>query len=197
MSPQSARTESELALRGAPPGALCDRALDMLHIAPSQVGSCSKSARGCAPAAALAQPLLNLADRLLAKRHCQMLKRGKGFKRLAAAERHQLLIAVKTLRYTTEFFQGLYPAKRSKYYLAALRDLQDGGGHLNDVVVAEHLLADLTANALSGSGACQLERAAGKVIGWYDRALLSHEPAMRRNWNSFAARKPFWSRTGS
>jgi inorganic triphosphatase YgiF len=144
--------------------------------------------------AALDQPLLALADTLLAKRHRQALKRGKGFGKLATAERHQLRIAVKKLRYTTEFFRGLYPAKRSKGYLAALRDLQESLGHLNDVAVAEHLLADLTKASPPGSGARQLERAAGKVIGWYDRALLDVEPEMRRTWKSFAATAPFWNK---
>src|SRR3546814_7914325 len=81
---------------------------------------------------ALAQPLVALADALLAKRHRQALKRGRGFAKLPTAERHQLRIAVKKLRYTTEFFRGLYPPKRSKGYLAALRDLQESLGHLND-----------------------------------------------------------------
>jgi inorganic triphosphatase YgiF len=144
--------------------------------------------------AALDQPLLALADTLLAKRHRQVLKRGKGFGKLAIAERHQLRIAVKKLRYTTEFFRGLYPARRSKGYLAALRDLQESLGHLNDVAVAEHLLADLTKASPPGSGARRLERAAGKVIGWYDRALLDFEPDMRRTWKSFAATDPFWNK---
>ncbi len=143
---------------------------------------------------ALDQPLLELADKLLAKRHRQVLKRGKGFKHLATAERHQLRIAVKKLRYTTEFFRSLYPAKRSKSYLAALRALQESLGHLNDVAVAEHLLADLTEKSPPGSGARQLERAAGKVIGWYARALLDFEPDMRRTWKSFAATEPFWNK---
>ncbi len=144
--------------------------------------------------AALEQPLLALADKLLAKRHRHVMKRGKGFKKLTTAERHELRIAVKKLRYTTEFFRGLYPAKRSKDYLAALRGLQESLGHLNDVAVAEHLLADLTENAPPGSGARKLERAAGKVIGWYSRALLDFEPQMRQTWKAFAATKPFWNK---
>jgi inorganic triphosphatase YgiF len=143
---------------------------------------------------ALEQPLLALADKLLAKRHRQVMKLGKGFKKLTIAERHELRIAVKKLRYATEFFRGLYPAKRSKDYLAALRGLQESLGHLNDVAVAEHLLADLTENSPPGSGARKLERAAGKVIGWYSRALLDFEPEMRQTWKAFAATDPFWNK---
>jgi inorganic triphosphatase YgiF len=151
-------------------------------------------ALGAAQDEALAQPLVALADRLLALRHRQVLKRGKGFKKLATAERHELRIAVKKLRYTTEFFRGLYPTRRSKGYLAALRDLQESLGHLNDVAVAEHLLTSLSGKSARSHGARRLERATGKVIGWYDRALLDFEPDMRRTWKSFAAAKPFWNK---
>jgi triphosphatase len=140
------------------------------------------------------QSLIDLADKLLAKRHRQVKKRGKGFKELTTAERHELRIAVKKLRYTTEFFRGLYPSKRSKSYLAAQRGLQESLGHLNDVAVAEHLLAELTAGLPSGSDRQRVERAAGKVIGWYDRALLDFEPEMRQTWKDFAATEPFWNK---
>lgn len=151
---------------------------------------------GLTPAqrAALDQPLITLADALLAKRHRQVMKRGKGFKTLPAEKRHELRIAVKKLRYTTEFFRDLYPAKHEKAYLAALRDLQESLGHLNDVAVAEGLLLNLTEASPPGSGARQLERAAGKVIGWYARALLDFEPEMRHTWKSFAATAPYWNK---
>lgn len=153
------------------------------------------AALAAAQEAALAQPIVALADRLLAKRHRQVLKRGKGFAKLATAERHELRIAVKKLRYTTEFFRSLYPAKHSKGYLAALRDLQESLGHLNDVAVAEHLLASLSGKPARGRSARRLERAIGMVLGWYDRALLDVEPELRRTWKSFAATKPFWSKS--
>ena len=141
---------------------------------------------------ALNQPLVQLGKALLAKRHRQVLKRGKGFKRLPTAERHELRIAVKKLRYTTEFFRDLFPAKRAKPYIAALRDLQESLGHLNDVAVAEHLLAELTQSAGHSKAGAKLHRAAGLVAGWYDRALLDFEPEMQRTWKSFAATAPFW-----
>src|SRR3546814_15892360 len=99
---------------------------------------------------ALAQPLVALTDALLAKRHRQALKRGRGFAKLPTAERHQLRIAVKKLRYTTAFFRGLYPPKRSKGYLAALRDLQASPGHLNHVAVAQPFLVNLTEQSPPG-----------------------------------------------
>ena len=70
--------------------------------------------------------------------------------------------------------------------------LQESLGHLNDVAVAEHLLAELTQAAGRGKAAAQGQQAAGQMIGWYDRALLDFEPDMRRTWKSFAASTPFW-----
>src|SRR3546814_1425955 len=61
-----------------------------------------EATREAAREMALAQPLVALADALLAKRHRQALKRGRGFAKLPTAERHQLRIAVKKLGYTTE-----------------------------------------------------------------------------------------------
>ncbi|MEO3430667.1 CHAD domain-containing protein [Pelagibius sp. CAU 1746] len=145
-------------------------------------------------AKALKRPLPDLAAALQTRRHRKTLKLGKGFKTLSAAERHRLRIAVKQLRYTTEFLRGLYPAKRARRYLAALHDLQDSLGHLNDVTIAEHLLAELTRNAGRGKAAGQLHQAAGRMVGWYGRALLDFEPDMRRTWKSFAASDPFWKK---
>ena len=59
---------------------------------------------------------------------------------LSAEHRHELRIAVKKLRYLAEFYQPLFPRKHSKPYLAALKDLQDGLGHLNDIAVASRLI---------------------------------------------------------
>jgi hypothetical protein len=53
---------------------------------------------------------------------------------------------------------------------------------------------NLTEAAAPGSGARQVERAVGKVIGWYDRALMDVEPEMRHRWKSFAATDPFWNK---
>ena len=45
------------------------------------------------------------------------LRLGRGFAELTPAERHRLRIALKKLRYTAEFFQGLYGKKRTRAYL--------------------------------------------------------------------------------
>ena len=57
-------------------------------------------------AAWLDRPIVDFADRLLAKRHRKALKLGRDFAGLAPEERHRLRIALKKLRYATEFFDS-------------------------------------------------------------------------------------------
>jgi triphosphatase len=52
-------------------------------------------------------------------------------------------IAAKKVRYATEFFQSLYPAKRVQPFVKALTTLQDRLGWLNDAAVATGLLQHL------------------------------------------------------
>ena len=76
----------------------------------------------------LERPIVDFAAHVLGKRQRKALKLGRDFGELSAKERHQVRIALKKLRYATEFFSALYPRKRAKPYLAALKELQDGLG---------------------------------------------------------------------
>ena len=114
------------------------------------------------------------------------------FAQLSADERHRLRIALKKLRYATEFFEALYPKKHTKPYLAALKDLQDGLGHLNDVAVAQRLIdslvverdAERRGDGLSGPLAwCWVGTPAASPT-W---SLQSCVPG-----SEFAERPPFW-----
>jgi CHAD domain-containing protein len=57
-----------------------------------------------------------------------------------AAQRHRLRIAAKKLRYTVEFFQSLFERKSARIYAAALAEMQDTLGKLNDCATARRLL---------------------------------------------------------
>ena len=59
---------------------------------------------------------------------------------LDMAQLHALRIKAKKLRYSAEFFAGLYPGKVTKPYLAALSEVQEQLGNLNDIRVAVRLL---------------------------------------------------------
>lgn len=139
-------------------------------------------------------PLAELADALLAKRHRQALKRGKRFAKLDTERRHDVRIALKKLRYAAEFFSGLYGAKKTKPFLKALAGLQDRLGHLNDVAVAERLLASAIESHAGRRGVNDLRVGAGTVLGWHARGVADEEPHIVRDWEAFADAKPFWGR---
>jgi triphosphatase len=140
----------------------------------------------------LERPVRDFAAHVLRKRQRKALKLGQRFDELSAKERHQVRIALKKLRYATEFFAALFPKKRAKRYLAALKELQDGLGHLNDVAVAEQLIGTLIAQAKPGADRAHLRGAAGLVLGWHARGVADLEPATLSAWKAFADRKPFW-----
>jgi CHAD domain-containing protein len=145
--------------------------------------------------AMLFSPVTELADRLLAKRRRNALKRGAHFAGQSAAHRHELRIALKKLRYATEFFRSLYDRKSVQRYLRRLTELQTALGHLNDVASATELVTQLK----TGGGAGDLAEwgdAAGKVIGWHARDLREFEPRVRKDWKTFAATSPFWAPAG-
>jgi inorganic triphosphatase YgiF len=136
----------------------------------------------------LARPITDFAGKLLKKRRHQALAKGKNFDDLPTAERHELRIAMKKLRYSVEFFRPLYEKVAVKPFLDRVKALQDDLGLLNDVAVAEGLLTDLMARP----GKRDIGGAAGLVIGWHARGVGSAEPALRRDWKAFAEAYPFW-----
>ena len=139
------------------------------------------------------RPIVELADHLLSKRHKAVLKLGDGFADLPTEKRHEVRIALKKLRYATEFFRSLYGQKKVKPYLNALSGLQNTIGHLNDVAVAGRLLDELTgaANGPANERAA-LQRAAGTVIGWHEHGVAVLEPQIVADWHEFADAQSFW-----
>jgi CHAD domain-containing protein len=90
-------------------------------------------------------PIEIFASEQLQRRWRKVRKRGKQIEQLDARKRHELRIQVKKLRYAAEFFGGLFQGKkakkRRKKFVAALEQLQDGLGDLNDIMVDERLIA--------------------------------------------------------
>ena len=143
-------------------------------------------------------PMHGEARRQLRKRHRQVIKLGRGFAALSPDARHRLRIAIKKVRYLTEFYQPLYPRKRSKPYLVALKSLQDGLGHLNDVAVVSRLIdsalesRQVDQTAQTAEAEMSLRTGAGLVIGWHSRGAVDGEDDLRARWQAFRRAKPFW-----
>jgi CHAD domain-containing protein len=140
----------------------------------------------------LDEPIQKLARRVLRKRHDAALKLGRDFSKLSAEQRHQLRIALKKLRYTADFFRSLYPKKQAKPYFRALARMQNCLGHLNDVVVAEHLLERMTSAHQRQRVFAHLLTAAGTVIGWHARGASAAAQEAEENWCKFREVGCFW-----
>ena len=143
----------------------------------------------------LDEPARKLGTRLLAKRHKTTLKLGHDFNSLSVEERHQLRLALKKLRYTADFFRSLYRKKREKAYFHALAKLQNSLGHMNDIVMANHLFERLSAARGDRRASDLLFTAVGIVVGWHTHNASSSEREAEANWLEFSDCDPFWTRT--
>jgi inorganic triphosphatase YgiF len=137
--------------------------------------------------ARLMAPLGKVAPGLLSRLHRKALKRARHFASLSPTERHRLRIALKKLRYATEFLESLYDRRPVARYARRLKPLQDDLGHANDVRSAQGLVAELGAGD-DGT----VERAGGVVLGWHTRGVAKAERRTRRHVRRFRRSAPFW-----
>lgn len=120
---------------------------------------------------------------MLKKDQQRLKKRGRQLKDADAKTRHRVRIAAKKVRYETEFFQSLYPSKETKKYVAALADLQDGLGRLNDVAVGEKLLREIEEHQ------SELTGVTGFIRGYLAAAAAEDERKVRKLWKKFKAKQ--------
>lgn len=93
--------------------------------------------------------VVHIASRQLQDSHKKLLKQGKQLASLSIDERHRLRGQVRQLRYAVELFSPLYLGKKhagkkaekqAATLLAALNELQDSLGMLNDITIASQRL---------------------------------------------------------
>jgi inorganic triphosphatase YgiF len=119
-------------------------------------------------------PLTEFAQSQIANHAKRARKLAKNHATLSEAERHQMRIRFKKLRYALEFFEVLLPKKRFASYLSALGQLQDELGRINDYVTANELIW----NALS-------KRPLGPIHGWVagrHQLLIAELPEALKIW---------------
>lgn len=141
-------------------------------------------------------PGVKLADRVLTHRWKSACKQARHLNALTDAERHNLRIMLKKLRYTAEFFMPFYEKPKVAKFLGRLTKVQDALGALNDVAVARKTL-DLLISADELPAAvthAEISFAAGLVYGWHlQRATHMRNDAHTR-WKKFQRLKPFWNK---
>lgn len=125
--------------------------------------------------------------RKLAKRFTQS---GLHLNGLEAERLHALRIQAKKLRYSAEFFAGFYDKQKARSYLAALSEVQEVLGQINDVAVAHRLLDELAEEpALSAH-----QEAGALAKGWIAHDLSRQFTALRRAIQRFNKQPAFWGK---
>jgi CHAD domain-containing protein len=138
-----------------------------------------------------AAPAKPFAILLLDARAQKLRKLGKQLPTATSAERHEVRIAAKKLRYAAEFFSPLFPERRARAFVRSLSRLQTTLGVLNDVATAERLLAEIVPPDVASNP--RVAHAAGLARGWMAASEASNVGALDKAWRAFARRKPFWN----
>lgn len=99
------------------------------------------------PGAWREQPLGDFATTALDRLWRKLRKRGRHLAELEDDQRHRARIAAKKIRYASGFFASLYSGGKSRRrhgaFVAALEELQEQLGSLNDLATADWLAADI------------------------------------------------------
>jgi inorganic triphosphatase YgiF len=146
---------------------------------------------GSGESAALDEPIKRFADRLLAFRHRRLRKFGKKRESLSESELHRLRLLGKKMRYSADFFRSLYADKPVRRYFAAVAELQDRLGSINDAVVTHGLMQKLAPRMPDSAEAAH---AIGLVRGWQAAKIDQDLIGFAGVWAEFLKAKPFWGK---
>lgn len=133
-------------------------------------------------------PIVEQAAAILDKRWKRVKRRGRGLVRMSEAERHEVRIEVKKLRYAVEFFGGLFGGAKAqrRAVLDALQSLQASLGDLNDIAVGADLARAPVESAAEAGLLASLLRREGESRR--DVLLAQAKAAFR----DLKTAEPFW-----
>ncbi|HYN46182.1 MAG TPA: CHAD domain-containing protein, partial [Allosphingosinicella sp.] len=119
--------------------------------------------------------LAGLATEQLERQWRRVRRLGARLGKAGSDDRHRLRLDVKKLRYAAEFLAGLYAKKpqfaRRDRFIAALKDLQERLGDLNDADAAEAMTAKLAPGLRGSADRIRRKAAAGDAIAAAEEAL--------------------------
>jgi inorganic triphosphatase YgiF len=141
-------------------------------------------------------PIEGFAADILARRTKKAMKKAKRIRQLDGQQRHKLRIAVKKLRYASDFFGSLFAGRKAKKRLpdfkARLTDLQDRLGALNDIKVHQKLAPKLVAGKPRAKAARAQAFAIGVVSGREQGEIEPLLNAADKDARKFSYIRPFW-----
>jgi len=139
----------------------------------------------------LEAPVVGFAARSLDRLDRRVRRRGRRFGSLTPEKRHALRIALKHLRYATEFFGCLFhPASAAERYGGRAATLQDLLGELNDASIALRLIGEFDTRTNP-----DFAFAAGVAAGWCSRASVGDERSLTKAWRSLLRAERYWRST--
>ena len=128
----------------------------------------------------------NLLDRLDAK----ATKRGSAVRPDASAEElHPLRKSLKKVRYSVEFLESIFPAKKAKRFLSHLETLQDALGEINDAAMAARL-----AEGLAADKHLELAPSVAAISLNRGRAAQDAIKDLPKTWRAYCDEPRFWRR---
>jgi len=135
-------------------------------------------------------PAHDFATSRLQKLAQRFTRSGKHLGTLDAGRLHALRILAKKLRYSAEFFAGMYDKQKAKSFLAVLSEVQEVLGQINDVAVTHRLLDELATD--ENLPAHQEVTALAK--GWIAHDLSHQFTVLRKSIRRFFREHPFWEK---
>ncbi|MEE9587944.1 MAG: CHAD domain-containing protein [Hyphomicrobiaceae bacterium] len=138
----------------------------------------------------LKKPIAGHSPKALQRSWDNIVLWGRDIEQLSIKERHEMRKALKTLRYTCEFFAPIYPQKSRQAFVRQIKLLQDIFGYLNDVAVAERL-KDMTAEQANNSP--EVQRAVGFLHGWHYAQSHNAWTKARTRWKKLEKFPKFWA----
>ncbi len=105
---------------------------------------------------------------------------------------HRLRLALKRLRYTTEFFECLYQPAVVGAYLNRLKSLQDVLGAMNDAAAARAMLQHLSPEDANEQALCEQSHASDLIAGWHAARSARLTAKALRKWERLRGEQPFW-----
>jgi triphosphatase len=132
----------------------------------------------------------DFATRRLNKLAKRFARSGQQLNTADAAQLHALRILAKKLRYSAEFFAALYYEQKTRPYVAALSEVQDVLGQINDVAVAHRILEGLAED----TALAVHPEAVVLAKGWIAHDLSGQLTSLRKTIQYFNKQPVFWKK---
>ncbi len=140
------------------------------------------------------QPVLpelrDFATSRLHKLDRRFARSGQHLNTLDAPRLHALRILAKKLRYSAEFFSGLYDKQKAKAFLVALSGVQEVLGQINDIAVSHRLLDELVVNP----DLSEHQEAVVLAKGWIAHDLSRQFAALHKALQHFTDQPSIWAK---